>query len=399
MRDGVLAGLTGEQREAVCHREGPLLIVAGPGAGKTRTLICRVAWLLASGLAQPWEILAVTFSVHAADELRLRLRELLGGELAGGVRAATFHSLCARLLREHAGVFGRTGDWTVYDQVEVRRTIEWLIGERDRGEIGPRPADGGLPAAVQIAREVSLAKSRLISADEYERASADPAAGLIARVWRELEVEMRRLNALDFDDLLVLAVTLLTGRPHVLAGVRERWRWLLVDEVQDTCPAQLELVCLLAGADGNLTAVGDADQCIYGFRSADPGGMRRLADRFPAHRRVVLSCNYRSRAEIVTAAVRCVARNPGREARAMIAVRGAGGRARAIACADERVEARWIAEGVARALGSGTAPGEVLVLARTARATEVLQRELARAGVAHRVLGSLGLYERSDLIR
>jgi DNA helicase-2/ATP-dependent DNA helicase PcrA len=395
--DGLLAGLTGEQQQAVRHGIGRLLIMAGPGTGKTHTLIHRIAWLLAEELAESWEILAVTFSVRAAGELRLRLSEMLGVELAGGVRAATFHSVCAQLLREHAELFGRTPEWTVYDQTEVRKTIEWLLSEHQRGQVGASVAATALPAANEIEREVSLAKNRLLAPAEYEQAAAHPAAEVIAGVWRELEGEMRRLNAFAFDDLLVLAVRLLAERPYVLRSLRERWRWLLVDEVQDTCRAQLELVSLLAGPGGSLTAVGDPDQVLYSFRGADARGMGRLADRFPGHARIALSRNRRSRAEIVSAAVRCVQHNPGRDPRALMAVRGAGGQVSAVAFGSERAEAEWVTGTVAGALRDGTAPGEVLILARTGFTTEPLQRELARAGIPHRVLGALGLYERSEV--
>ena len=235
--DMLLAGLTAEQTQAVRHGTGPLLIMAGPGTGKTHTLIHRIAWLLAERLAEPWEILAVTFSVRAAGELRLRLSEMLGVELAGGVRAATFHSVCAQLLREHAELFGRTPEWTVYDQTEVRKTIEWLLSEHQRGQVGASAAATALPAAAEIEREVSLAKNRLLAPGEYQQSAGHPAGALIGEVWRELEAEMRRLNALAFDDLLVLAVRLLAERPYVLRSLRERWRWLLVDEVQDCQPA------------------------------------------------------------------------------------------------------------------------------------------------------------------
>src|SRR5947207_1952738 len=155
---------------------------------------------------------------------------------------------------------------------------------------------------------------------------------------------MRRLDAMDFDDLLVFAVRLLSEHRHVLCSLRERWRWIVVDEVQDTCPAQLQLAALLGGVDGNVTAVGDPDQVIYSFRSADARGIRRLAELFPGHRALALSRNFRSRAEILAAAARCVRHNPGREPRALIAVRGCGGQASAVAFSSEREEAGWIAQ-------------------------------------------------------
>ena len=200
--DALLEGLTSEQAQAVCHGPGPLLLVAGPGAGKTKTLIHRIARLLATCAAQPWEILAVTFSVRAAGELRLRLADLLGERVARGVTAATFHSICARMLREHAGAVGRTDTYTVYDQTDVRRVIEWLLSDQQRGQIQQALADYGQPASAEVLSEISLAKNRLLSPERYEEHARHAAAPLIAAVWREAEVELQRSNAMDFDDLL-----------------------------------------------------------------------------------------------------------------------------------------------------------------------------------------------------
>ena len=395
--DALLSGLTAEQQLAVCHGEGPLVIVAGPGAGKTRTLIHRVAWLLAHRIAEPWEILAVTFSVRAAGELRLRLVDMLGQQLAGGVSVGTFHSLCARMLREHPAAFGRTPEWTVYDQTEVRRVIDWLLSDRQRTEIQQALARAGQPAAIEVAAEISLAKNRLLTPDSYEQGSRHQAAALIAAVWRESERELQRCNAMDFDDLLVNAVRLLSEHPHRLELYRRRWHWLLIDEYQDTCEAQGTLIGLLAGSSGNICCVGDDDQVLYSFRGADAHGLAKLGERFPAHERVVLARNFRSHAEILSAAAACVEHNPARVPKALIAIRGAGGRARAIAFASEREEASWIAATVARALGVGVPPAEILLLARAAYASAPVQAALAQARIPHRVLGSLGLYERSEV--
>src|SRR6266536_2334937 len=204
--DALLAGLTAEQAKAVRHGPGPLLLLAGPGAGKTRTLTHRIAHLLATGHARPWEILAVTFSVRAAGELRLRLADLLGEERARGVTAATFHSICARILREHAAVFGRTDAYTVYDQADVRKVIEWLLSDAQRGAVQAARARCGQPAAAEVLQAISLAKNRLLSPGAYERAAGHPAARLIAAVWREADAELARSNAWSFDDLLVDAV-------------------------------------------------------------------------------------------------------------------------------------------------------------------------------------------------
>ena len=172
---GLLEGLTPEQARAVTHGEGPLLLLAGPGAGKTRTLTHRAAYLLASGRARPGEILAVTFSVRAAGELRLRLADLLGETAGRAVTAATFHSVCARLLREHAGVFGRTERYTIYDQGDMRRVVDWLLSDADRGQIQRALQDCGQPASAEVLAEISRAKNLLLAPESYERSAANPA--------------------------------------------------------------------------------------------------------------------------------------------------------------------------------------------------------------------------------
>ena len=395
--EALLDGLTPEQAHAVRHGTGPLLLIAGPGAGKTKTLIHRIARLLATGAAQPWEILAVTFSVRAAGELRLRLADLLGEQVARGVTAATFHSICARMLRDHASVFGRTESYTVYDQTDVRRVIEWLLSDQQRGQIQQALADYGQPAAAEVLAEISLAKNRLLSPDSYQQQARHAAAPLIAAVWRETEIELQRSNAWDFDDLLVCAVRLLAEHPHRLAFYRQRWRWLLVDEYQDTNEAQSVLIALLAGAGGNVCCVGDDDQLLYSWRGAEPRNILAFGERFPAHARIVLGRNFRCRAEILDAAAACVAQNAQREAKALIAMRGGGGDVRVIAYGSDRHEGDSVAAAIAQALAGGIPAGEVLVLARTGYATGPLQAALARAGIPHRVLGSLGLYERSEV--
>src|ERR1700758_1911470 len=246
----LLDGLTPEQAQAVTFGTGPLLLLAGPGAGKTRTLTHRAAYLIHSGRAQPWEILAVTFSVRAAGELRLRLADLLGERVARGVTAATFHSVCVRLLREHASVFGRTERYTIYDQADMRGVVHWLLSDAERGEIQRALADYGQPASAEVLAEISRAKNALITPEGYERSTTHPGAPLIAAVWRESDRELRRCNAFEFDDLLACAVRLLSEHPHRLAWLRQRWGWILADEFQGTSHAQATPVDLLAGPAG-----------------------------------------------------------------------------------------------------------------------------------------------------
>ena len=393
----LLAGLTPEQAQAVTHGTAPLLLIAGPGAGKTRTLTYRIAHLLESGRAQPRDILALTFSVRAAGELRLRLADLLGEATARGVIAATFHSLCARLLRDNAPVFGRTEDYTIYDAGDMRRVIDDILADPNRETVKTAVATCGQPQSSELLAELSLAKNRLLDPEGYRARTRHPAGELIATLWRECDLELERSNAVSFDDLLALAVRLLREQPGRLGWIRRRWRWLVCDEYQDANCAQAELVWLLAGPDGNVAAVADDDQLIHRFRGADPEHVLRFSDRYPDHATILLGHNFRSRAEILDAAVRCVAHNERRTDKTLVAVRGPGGRVQVRAFGSEWQEAHWTAARIGEAIAAGTAGPEILLLARTGYATQPMQMALARAGIPHRVLGSLGLYERAEV--
>jgi DNA helicase II / ATP-dependent DNA helicase PcrA len=393
----LLAGLTPEQAQAVTHGAGPLLLIAGPGAGKTRTLIHRIAHLLESEQARPDQILAVTFSVRAAGELRLRLADLLGHERARGVTAATFHSVCARLLREHAQLFGRTERYTIYDQGDMRRVIDWILSDKERAAVQAALSQCGQPASSEVQNAISAAKNQLLEPETFARSSRNAAAAVIAAVWQACEDELRRSNAWDFDDLLAFGVRLLRDHDHRLRWIRARWRWLLVDEFQDVNRAQAELVFLLAGPDGNVAIVSDDDQVVHRFRGADPAHIVGFAKRYPGHAAIVLARNFRSRSEILEAASRCVAHNQRRVQKQLVAVRGGGGIVAVRGFYEDWHEAHWVAGQVAEAIAGGIPGPEILILARTGYATQAVQLSLARAGIPHRVLGSLGLYERAEV--
>jgi DNA helicase-2/ATP-dependent DNA helicase PcrA len=300
------------------------------------------------------------------------------------VTAATFHSVCARLLREHATVFGRTERYTIHDQGDMRRVADWLLSDADRGQIQRALRDHGQPANAQVLAEISRAKNLLLTPESYERSSAHPAGPLIAAVWRESEAEPQRSNAFDFDDLLAFAVRLLAEHPHRLTWLRQRWRWILVDEFQDTSHAQPALVDLLAGPDGNLCVVGDDDQLIHRWRHADPAHILGFGERHPGHVQIVLGRNFRSRAEILDAAVSCVHHNEHRAPMALIATRGTGGQIRVVGVGNEYQEAHWVSGQIAEALSAAMPPSEILALARTGYATEPLQHALALAAPRHR---------------
>jgi DNA helicase-2/ATP-dependent DNA helicase PcrA len=397
------AGLNGDQRHAVEHGYGPMMVFAGPGAGKTKTITQRIAHLLHAQWATAGQVLAVTFTVAAAGEMRERLAQMLGVDAVRGLTVATFHSVCARMLRVHSGCFGRTDEFTIYDQTELKKVIGDLISNKDKAHVqyqleqcGARgPESRG--AAGQILAEISMAKNKLWHPDHYEQNSRHPLAPLIAAVWREVETELQQANAFDMDDLLVYGVRLLAEFPQLLAHYRSRWPWMLVDEFQDTNLAQLCLVSLLGGSAGNVTVVADDDQAIYAFRGSTSDSVLKFGDWFPNFRSVTLRRNYRCREEILTAASRCVQHNEARVPKALIADKGPGGRLDLPVFGNDRAEAEWVCGLVRGALQSGVLSREILLVARNAYLTRPLQQALAAANVPYRVLGSLGLFERAEV--
>jgi DNA helicase-2/ATP-dependent DNA helicase PcrA len=305
--------------------------------------------------------------------------------------------VCARLLREHAQLFGRTERYTIYDQGDMRRVIDWLLADKERASVQEALTRGGQPSSGEVQRALSLAKNELLTPSDIRGRSRYLAADLVAAVWEESELELRSSNAWDFDDLLWFGVRLLRDNPHRLRWIRARWRWLLVDEFQDVNRAQAEIVAFLAGPGGNVAICGDEDQVVHGFRGASPEHMVDFAQRYPRHSTIVLGRNFRSRSEILEAASRCIAHNQRRVQKRLVAVRGHGGRVEVRGFYEDWHEARWLAEQVHDAIASGVPGPEILILARTGYATQAVQLSLARAGIPHRVLGSLGLYERTEV--
>jgi ATP-dependent DNA helicase UvrD/PcrA len=393
----LLKDLTPEQIAAVTHGEGPQVIHAGPGSGKTRALVERVVYLLITGLASPNQIVVVTFTNTAASECVVRIQDRLGPGAVSGMSISTFHALCSRILRHHAPAFGRDDNFTIYDEHEVKKLVDYVLADKERVRVREQLERFGACSASEVHHEVSLAKNRLWTPEFYEQHSEHPVAPLTAAVWRELDRELADSNAVDFDDLLSCCVRLLGEHPDLLISYRNRWRWLLVDEIQDSNYAQMGLVRLLAAPDGNVTVVGDLDQSLYGWNGANPRNLLAFADVFPDHQQVALGRNFRSKEEIVKAAEQLIAHNTRRPKIEFVADRGPGGHVSVRRFENEYVEAAWIAGEIGRQLRGGLTGEEILVVARTAFATAAVQRALAQANIKHRVLGSLGLYERAEV--
>jgi ATP-dependent DNA helicase UvrD/PcrA len=381
--------LNGPQREAVEHVAGPMLVLAGAGSGKTRVLTVRLARLVDEHGVDPRHILAVTFTNKAAGEMKARVAQLLERE-PDGLWIGTFHAVCARLLRREAPSLGFARTFTIYDEDDVEALVRRLVD------------DLGLPARLYGARgvryEISRAKNAMLSPEAYAQESADPYHANVGRVYAAMGAALRRANAMDFDDLLLHPLTLFAEHPATLARYRERFRFLLVDEYQDTNRAQYLLLRALAGENGNVFVVGDDDQSIYGWRGADLRNILEFQRDYPSARLVRLEENYRSSQAILEAANSVIAPNTGRLGKTLFTRREGGEPLTVLSAADERDEAEWLVRDfVERARRGEHAFDEMAVLMRTNAQTRAFEEELRRRGVPYRVVGAVSFYERREV--
>ncbi|MDX6508104.1 MAG: ATP-dependent helicase UvrD/PcrA [Gaiellaceae bacterium] len=386
--DTLLEGLNQPQREAVTHGDGPLLILAGAGSGKTRVLTHRIAYLVGTGAAEPNEILAITFTNKAAQEMRERV-EMLVGRRTRAMWVMTFHSACARMLRADAHRLGYTRSFTIYDQADARRLTKRCIDE-----LGVDPKRF-TPAAIHS--QISDAKNKLRDADAYGKLVGSFFEQTVADVYRLYEQQMHRMNAMDFDDLLVRAVNVLELFPEVLERYANAFRWVLVDEYQDTNAAQYRWLQLLVAEHRNLTVVGDSDQSIYGFRGADITNILEFEDSFPDAHVVKLEQNYRSTQTILSAANSVVANNRGRKSKSLWTELGQGDAVRVRELEDEHAEGRFVAGEIERIVDEGVSRAEIAVFYRTNAQSRVLEDTLVRAQIGYQVIGGTKFYERAEI--
>jgi DNA helicase-2/ATP-dependent DNA helicase PcrA len=386
----LLSGLNPAQREAVLHAEGPLLVLAGAGSGKTRVLTTRIARLIAHEDVDPSSILAVTFTNKAAGEMRDRIAALLGAPPAG-MWAGTFHSIGARILRMNAALVGRTPAFTIYDEEDTGAVVKRLM---ERHSISPKQI---APRLVQSL--VSDAKNSLTSPSEYESLARDDASRAAALVYRDLDGALRAANAVDFDDLLVLPVRLLDEYPAVRDQLARRFRYILVDEYQDTNRAQYRLVRLLAGPHGNVCVVGDDDQSIYGWRGADIRNILDFTRDFPSAGVVRLEENYRSTPPILALANQVISANTGRMGKTLRPTLAGDEPATLVRTLDERDEADWAIEELAarRAASSDLALGDFAILYRTNAQSRAFEEALRRRAMPYRLVGAVRFYDRREV--
>jgi ATP-dependent DNA helicase UvrD/PcrA len=383
-----LADLNPAQREAVLHTEGPVLVVAGAGSGKTRVLTRRIAHLLGAVGVKPPEILAITFTNKAAGEMRERVQDLVGPP-ARAAWVMTFHSACGRILRREAQRLGYRSNFTIYDQADqirlVKRCLEEL--ERDPKRFTPRG----------IHSQISNAKNTLVGPDEYTERVASFYDQTVAEVYDLYQKRLFASNAVDFDDMLFLTVDVLERFPEARAKWQEAFRYILVDEYQDTNHAQYRLLQLLAEQHRNLFVVGDPDQSIYSFRSADIRNVLEFEQDFRGGVTYTLDQNYRSTQHILDAANGVISHNRERKEKNLWSELGDGDPVRVIEVEDEHAEARYVAAEIALLVEEGFSGSEVAVFYRTNAQSRVLEDVLVRQGIAYQVIGGPRFYERAEI--
>ena len=385
----LLAGLNPAQREAVLHRDGPILVLAGAGSGKTRVLTMRIARLIEVHGVDPRSILAVTFTNKAAGEMRDRIERLLGRSTAG-MWIGTFHAIGARMLRAGAKLVERSPAFTIYDQDDSLAVIKRLM---ERHRISTKQY---APRAIQSA--ISDAKNALVAPAEYEALAMDPFARTVAPIYHDLGDALRLANAVDFDDLLVLPVRLLRENPSQLASYRARFQYILVDEYQDTNRAQYQLVRLLGSEEANVCVVGDDDQSIYGWRGADIRNILDFKKDFPDASVVRLEENYRSAPPILDVANAVIRANTGRMGKTLRPTRSGGEPVTTLRALDERDEAEWIVTELShRRAAANLALRDFAILYRTNAQSRALEEGLRRQAIPYRLVGAVRFYDRREI--
>ncbi len=394
--ESLLLGLNEPQRQAVVHRGGPLLIVAGAGSGKTGVLTRRIAHLLATGDARPGQILAITFTNKAAAEMRGRVLQLVGPR-AEHMWVSTFHAACVRILRREADRLGMKSSFSIYDTADQQRLLTAVV--KDAGLDAKRFTPRGVSA------RISSAKNELIDPDSFaSQASENPYEQGLATIYSEYQRRLKLANAVDFDDIIGHAVAVLQLFEDVAQYYRRRFRHILVDEYQDTNHAQYVLVRELVGPvdgavpPGELCVVGDADQSIYAFRGATIRNIEEFERDFPKVTTIMLEQNYRSTQNILSAANAVIARNEGRREKRLWTAAGEGARVTIYAADDEHAEAAFVAEEIDRLADTDAVkPSDVAVFYRTNAQSRALEDRLIRVGLPYRVVGGVRFYDRREI--
>jgi DNA helicase-2/ATP-dependent DNA helicase PcrA len=380
--------LNPSQRQAVAATDGPVLVVAGAGSGKTRVLTYRVAHLIRDLGVSPFGILAITFTNKAADEMKERVARLVGG-VAKGMWVSTFHSACVRILRRDASLLGYKSQFTIYDDIDARRLVEWCVRDLD---LDPKRFP---PKSIRAA--ISNAKNELVDFETFAERDHGLYHEKVADVYRMYQQRLLEASAMDFDDLLMVTVELFGAFPNVLEHYQDRFRYVLVDEYQDTNHAQYRLVQLLAAKHHNLCVVGDSDQSIYAFRGADIRNILEFERDYPDATVIVLDRNYRSTQTILDAANAVIANNPGRKPKHLWTDLGEGSPITVYRAEDEHDEAAFIAERIEALAEEGLTRADAAVFYRTHAQSRVIEEVFVRYGVPYQVIGGPKFYDRREV--
>ncbi|MTI80137.1 MAG: DNA helicase PcrA [Firmicutes bacterium] len=384
----ILENLNPAQQEAVQHTEGPLLVLAGAGSGKTRVLTHRIAYILDQGVS-PWNILAITFTNKAAKEMQQRVTHMVSGEHAKDLWVSTFHSTCLRILRREIDKLGYDRNFVIYDSADQQTVIKECLKELDIDSKKYNPRN--------ILGKISSAKNILVDADDYENQAFDYYAQLVSRVYKLYQQKLIRNNALDFDDLLVLTVKLFQKYQHVLKYYQEKFKYILVDEYQDTNHTQYVLVNMLASQHRNLCVVGDPNQSIYGWRGADISNILSFERDYPEVKVVRLEQNYRSTQTILDAANAVIKYNDSSKEMNLWTGLGEGRPVTVKKCEDERMEGFYITELVRKAVEEGRNHKQIAVLYRTHAQSRAIEESLLTANIPYTIVGGLKFYDRKEI--
>ncbi len=390
----LLAGLNPAQQEAVVTTEGPVLVVAGPGSGKTRVLTHRIAYLIEEQAVIPDRIMAVTFTNKAAREMRTRIEALLGEHAAHGLVMGTFHSLGVRFLRQNPGLvadrLGILPNFLIYDDADQQSVVKTAISAvgLDPKQVLPR----------RVLSRISAAKSLLLTPEEFANQVENYGDEIIARVYREYQRALRKANAVDFEDLLALPIQLFDAAPSLLERYQDQFQYILVDEYQDTNRVQYVLITALAAKHRNLFVVGDPDQSIYAWRHADIRNILDFEKDYSDARMIHLELNYRSTGRIVAAADHVIRENTQRIDRKLRTENEDGARVMVRGLADQTHESQWVVNTIRRLMETEGVRGDgVAVMYRTTAQSRVLEEGFRQGGIPYRIVGGVRFYERKEV--
>ena len=387
--NNMLDKLNERQKEAVLATEGPVLVLAGAGSGKTTVLVNRIAYMISEKHIRPWNILAITFTNKAAREMKDRIERLLG-DTAKDMWIGTFHSVCVRILRSCIDLLGYSRDFVIYDTADTKTVMKECLRELDIDE-------KSFPVR-NVLSIISNAKNDLMDAATFENVyKSDYRMSIIAKIYYRYQTKLRKNNAVDFDDIILNTVKILSENPDVLSKYQDKFRYILVDEYQDTNNSQYLLINLLAQANRNLCVVGDDDQSIYKFRGANIGNILNFEDDYSDVQKITLDQNYRSTQNILDAANSVISNNKGRMGKSLWTSNGDGNRVYVYTGTNEYDEARYIARQIKKHFDEQGSFSDCAILYRTNAQSRVIEEMLMRESVPYKVLSGLRFYDRKEI--